>query len=86
MSGVFPNILTADNNYSPPKRGNLLQHFHMQLFRKEKHFIPLLLLLLLLLLLFAFSKFRFNFEHFQKNITLIADLFFNLRTTKNVVR
>ena len=56
----------------------------MQLFRKEKHFIPLLLLLLLLL--FAFSKFIFNFEHFQKNITLIADLFFNLRTTKNVVR
>ena len=35
---------------------------------------------------FAFSKFRFNFEHFQKKITLIADVFSHLRNPKNVVR
>ena len=36
--------------------------------------------------LFAFSKFRFNLNIFKKKMTLIADLFLNLRTLKNVVR
>ena len=32
---------------------------------------------------FAFSKFRLSFEHFQKKkMTLIADVFLNLRTPK----
>ena len=35
---------------------------------------------------FPFSKFRFNFERFQKSMALIADLFLNLRSPKNVVR
>ena len=35
---------------------------------------------------FTFSKLRFNFEHFQKKMTLIADVFLNLQTPKNVVR
>ena len=30
----------------------------------------------------AFSQFRFNFQHFQQKITLIADVFFDLRTAK----
>ena len=34
----------------------------------------------------AFSKFRFNFEHFQTSITVITDVYLNLRTPKNVVR
>ena len=34
-----------------------------------------------------FSEFRFNLEHFQKKkMTLIADVFLNLRTPKSVVR
>ena len=35
----------------------------------------------------AFSKFRFKFEQFQKKkkMTLIADVFLNLRTLKMVV-
>ena len=33
-----------------------------------------------------FSEFIFNFEHFQKKMTLIADVFLNLRTPKNVIR
>ena len=35
---------------------------------------------------FAFYKFRFNFEHFQKKMTLIADVFLNLGTPKKVDR
>ena len=35
---------------------------------------------------FPFSKFRVNFEHFQKKVTLLAHVFLNLRTPKNVVR
>ena len=31
---------------------------------------------------FGFCKFRFNFERFLKNITLIVDVFLNLRTPK----
>ena len=34
----------------------------------------------------AFSKFIFNFEHFERNMTLIGDVFLNLRTPKHVVR
>ena len=34
----------------------------------------------------AFSKCTLNFEHFQKKMTLIADLFPILRTPENVVR
>ena len=34
----------------------------------------------------AFSKSALNLEHFQKKMTLIADLFPKLRTAKNVVR
>ena len=36
--------------------------------------------------LFAFSKFRYTFEHFQKNMAIIADVFLNLRTPEEVVR
>ena len=35
---------------------------------------------------FSFSKFRFNVEHFQKKMTLIADIFLNFRSPKNVSR
>ena len=34
----------------------------------------------------AFCKFGFNFEHFQKRVKLIADVFLNLQTLKDVVR
>ena len=37
---------------------------------------------------FAFPKLRFNFEHFQKKkkMTLIADIFLNLPTPKDMVK
>ena len=49
----------------------------MQLSRKRKIFSQFV---------FAFSKFRLNFEHFQKEMTLLADAFLNLRSPRNVVR
>ena len=33
---------------------------------------------------FEFCRFTFNFEHFQKRMTLIADVFLILRTLKDV--
>ena len=33
-----------------------------------------------------FRNLDWIFEHFQKKVTLIADVFLNLRTPKNVVR
>ena len=35
---------------------------------------------------FAIWKSTFNFKHFQKNMTLIDDVFFKLQTPKKVVR
>ena len=54
---MFVNPLTADDKYSLLNRGNLLQHFQMQLSQKRKIFSGFF---------FAFAKFSFNFEHFQK--------------------
>ena len=47
--------LIADEKYSLLNRGNLLEHFQMQLSKERKTFSALF---------FAFSKFDFNFEHF----------------------
>ena len=56
--GLLVNTLTADGMTSLLNRGNLLQHFQMQLSQKRKIFSEFFF--------FAFSKFRFNFEHFAK--------------------
>ena len=42
--------------------------------------------LLLKFFFFAISKFKFKFENLKKKITVIADVFLNLQTRKNVVR
>ena len=55
--GLFVNPLTADDKCFLVNRGNLLQHFQMQLYQTRKIFSEFF---------FSFSKFRFNFEHFQK--------------------
>ena len=38
--GYFVKALTGDDNYSLAKRGNLLQHFQMELSKKQKIFSP----------------------------------------------
>ena len=69
--------MTADDKYSLLNRDNLTQPIPTQLSQKQKAFPEFFL---------AFSKCTLNFEHFQKKMTLIADLFPKLRTPKNVVR
>ena len=49
----------------------------MLLSRKQKTFSPFI---------FPFLKFSLNSEHFQKKMTLMADVFPKLRTPKNMVR
>ena len=73
---LFVNRLTNDDKYSFLNRGNLLQHFQMQLSQKRKNF----------------SDFFFFFWHvrnldsilkiFKKNMTFIGDVFLNLGTPK----
>ena len=77
MLGLFANPVTAHDKYSLLERGNLLQHFQMQFSEDEKHSLNFF---------FAFSNFRFKFNHFQTKMTLIAEVFFSLRTPKIVVR
>ena len=79
--GLFVDPLTADDKYCLLNRGNLMQHFKMQLSRKGKIFSEFFSFFF-----FAFSKFRFNVEHFEKKMTHAAYVFFDLRTPKNVVR
>ena len=57
--GLFVNPLTFDDKYSLLGRGNLLQHYQIQLSQKRKIFPQFV---------FAFSKFLLNFEHFQKKV------------------
>ena len=77
--GLFVNQLTVNNKCSVLNRDNLQQHFQMQLCQKQKIFSDFL---------FALSKLRFNFEHFQKKkkMTLVVDIFLNLRTSKDMVK
>ena len=73
----FVDILTADNKYSLLNRDNLTQPIQMQFSRKQKTFSQFFC---------AFLKYSLNFEHFQKKMTLIAEVFPNLRSPKNNVR
>ena len=51
--------------------------------RNKKYFLDFLFFFFFFL---AFSKFRLNFEHFQTKMTLLADVFLDFQTPKNVVR
>ena len=74
---MFPNTLSADGKYSVLDRDNLTQRTQMLLSRKQKLFLDFFL---------HFFKSALNLEHFQKKMTLIADVFPKLRTPKNMVR
>ena len=75
---VFVNTLTADDKYSILNRDNLLQDVQMQLSQKRKTFSPSFFL--------HFRNLDSISNIFEKKMTLIADVFLNLRTAKNVVR
>ena len=69
--------MTADDKDSLLNRDNLTQPIRTPLSQKQKSFSQFFL---------PFSKSTLNFEHFQKKITLIADLFPKLRIPENVAR
>ena len=54
-----------------------MEHFQMQLSQKGKTFPEIF---------FDLLNLESIFHIFKKNMTLIADIFLNLRTPKNVVR
>ena len=74
---MFVNTLTADDKDSPLNRDNLTQPIRTKLSQKQQAFPQFFL---------AFSKSTLNFEHFQKKMTLLADLFPKLRTLEKGVR
>ena len=81
--GLFVNPLTYNDKYSLLEGGNLLQDFQMQLSQKQKSFTHFFFF-------FFFFWIFLNSDSisniFQKRMTLIAEVFLNLPTPKNVVR
>ena len=77
LKTVFVNTLTADDKYSLLNRDNLTQPIQILLPQKKKTFFQFYS---------AFYKSILNFEHFEKNMTVIADVFRNLPTPQNVIR
>ena len=75
--GLFLNTLTDDDKYSFLCRDNLTQPTQILLSQKQKTFSGFFS---------AFLKFTLNFEHFQKKMTLIADVFPKLQSPKKVIR
>ena len=74
---LFVNTLTDDDKYSLLYRDNLTQPIQILLSQKQKTFSEFFS---------AFSKSSLNFEHFQKSMTLIADVFPKLPSPKKVIR
>ena len=77
VSGLFLNTLTDDDKYSLLYRDNLTQPIQILLSEKQKTFSDFLS---------AFLKSTLNFEHFQKKMTLIADIFPKLPSPKMVIK
>ena len=74
---LFVNTLTDDDKYSLLYRDNLTQPIQILLSQKQKTFPKFFS---------AFSKSKLNFQHFQKKVTLIADVFSKLPSPKKVIR
>ena len=74
---LFVNTLTDDDKYCLLYRDNLTQPIQILLSQKQKTFSQFFS---------AFLKSTLNFQHFQKKMTLIADVFPKLPSTKKVIR
>ena len=74
---LFVNTFPAFEKYSVFNSECLTHPIHMQLSQKQKTFSQFFS---------PFLKSRLNFEHIQKKMTLLANIFPKLRTSKNVVR
>ena len=75
--GLFVNTLTEDDKYCLLCRENLTQPIQILLSQKQNPFSQSLS---------AFLKSTLNFEHFQKKMTLIADVLPKLSSPKKVIR
>ena len=74
---LFLNTLTDNDNYCLLYRDNLTELIQILLSQKQKTFSEFFS---------AFLKCTLNFEHFQKKMTLIADVFPKLPSPKKVIR
>ena len=74
---LFVNTLTDDDKYSLLYRDNLKQPIQILLSQKQKTFSQFFS---------PFLKYKLNFQHFQKKMTLIADVFSKLPSPKKVIR
>ena len=77
ISGLFLNTLTDDDKYSLLYRDNLTQPIQIRLSEKQKTFFDFFS---------AFLKSTLNFEHFEKKMTLIANVFPKLLSPKMVIK
>ena len=77
ISGLFLNTLTDDDKYSLVYRDNLTQPIQKLLSQKQKTFSQFFS---------PFLKSTLTFKHFQKKVTLIADVFLKLAAPKKVIR
>ena len=77
ISGLFLNTLTDDDKYCLLYRDNLTQPIQILLSQKQKTFSQFFSPVL---------KSTLNFEHFQKKMTLIADVIPKLPSRKKVIR
>ena len=77
ISGLLLKTLLDDEKYSLLYRDNLTQAIQILLAQKEKNFSEFFS---------PFFKSTLNFEHFQKKMTLIADVFPNIPSPKKVIR
>ena len=75
--GLFVNTLSEDDRYCLLYKDNLLQPIQILLSRNQETFSQFSS---------AFLKSTLNFEHFQKKINLIADVFPKLPSAKKVIR
>ena len=77
ISGLFLNTLTDDDKCSLLYGDYLTQPIKILLSQKQKSFSEFF---------GAFLKSTLNFEHFQKKINLIADVFRKLPSPKKVIK
>ena len=73
----FLNTLTANDKYSINSKDKWMETIQMLLSQKQNIFSQFFS---------SFFESALNFEHFQRNITLIAYVFPKLPTTKDVLR
>ena len=74
--GLFVNTLSEDDRYCLLYKDNLLQQIQILLSQKQKTFSQFFS---------PFLKSTLNFQHFQKKLNLIADIFPKLPSTKIVI-